>query len=118
MRLLLVALAAGFLFVLPTAPAQAAACAAPAYPSVNGRYTSEIKAKHLSCEKAYKLLTKQYTCRVKNGPAGRCVKKVMHFACMEERYSDFYSGTFVSAVTCKHNNKKVSWSFEQSNTVA
>jgi len=119
MKALVVALLAGFLLVVPgSGVAHAKTCAAPAYPSVNGRYTSDIGAKHLSCEDAYKLLTKQYACRVKNGPAGRCVKLVMHFACREDRYSDFYSGTFVSAVTCKNNNKKVTWSYEQSNTVA
>jgi len=119
MKTLVVALLAGFLLVLPgSGVAHAKTCAAPAYPSVNGRYTSDIGAKHLGCDDAYKLLTKQYACRVKNGPTGRCVKLVMHFACVEDRYSDFYSGTFVSAVTCKHNNKKVTWSYEQSNTVA
>ena len=119
MKTLVVALLAGFLLVVPgSGVAQAKTCAAPAYPSVNGRYTSDINAKHLGCDDAYKLLTKQYKCRVKNGPMGRCVKLVMHFGCMEERYSDFYAETFVATVTCKHDRKKVSWSYEQSKTVA
>ena len=119
MKTLLVALLAGFVLVVPAGGiAHAKTCAAPAYPSVNGRYTSDITAKHLSCEDAFRLLTKQYACRVKNGPAGRCVKLVMHFGCVEERYSDFYAATFVSTVTCKHDRKKVTWSYEQSKTVA
>ena len=119
MKTLVVALLAGFLLVLPgSGAAQAKTCAAPAYPSVNGRYTSDITAKHLSCDDAYKLLTKQYECRVKNGPAGRCVKLVMHFGCFEDRYSDFYDSSFSSTVTCKHDRKKVTWSYEQSKTVA
>jgi hypothetical protein len=119
MRTLIVSLLAGFLLVVPgSGVANAKTCAAPAYPSASGRYTSDIKAKHLSCDDAYKLLTKQYKCRVKNGPMGRCVKRVMHFGCTEDRYSDFYSPSFVSTVACGYNGKKVSWSYEQSKTEA
>ena len=31
----------------------------------------------------------------------------MHFACTEERYSDFYAGYFTSKVNCANNRKKV-----------
>ncbi len=117
MRILIVSLLAGFLLVVPgSGVAHAKTCPAPAYPSTAGRYTGDIKAKHLSCADAYKLLTKQYACRIKNGPTGRCVKRVMHFACTEERYSDFYAGYFTSKVNCANNRKKVTWSYEQSNT--
>jgi hypothetical protein len=119
MRILIVSLLAGFLLVVPgSGLAHAKTCPAPAYPSANGRYTEGVKAKHIGCADAYKLLTKQYACRVKNGPEGRCVKLVMHFACREDRYSDFYSPSFVSTVTCTSNRKKVTWSYEQSKTVA
>jgi hypothetical protein len=119
MRTIVVALLAGFMLVVPgTGVAHAKTCPAPAYPSTAGRYTSDIKAKHIGCADAYKLLSKQYACRVKNGPEGRCVKLVMHFACREERYSDFYAEYFTSKVTCSHNREKVSWAFEQNKTVA
>ena len=119
MRIMVVSLLAGFLLVVPgSGAAHAKVCPAPAYPSTSGRYTDVIKAKHLSCADTYKLLTKQYACRIKNGPEGRCVKLVMHFGCREERFSDFYGGFFTSYVTCKHDRKTVKWAFEQSSTVA
>ena len=119
MRILIVSLLAGFLLVVPGGGvAHAKVCPTPAYPSTSGRYTDVIKAKHLSCADTYKLLAKQYACRIKNGPEGRCVKLVMHFGCREERYSDFYSASFVSSVTCTNKRKKVTWSYEQSKTVA
>ncbi len=110
MRILIVSLLAGFLLVVPGGGvAHAKTCPAPAYPSANGRYTSDIKARHLGCADAYKLLTKQYACRVKNGPEGRCVKLVMHFACREDRYSDFYSSDVrLRRQQCSNNRKKVS----------
>jgi len=119
MKTLVVALLAGFLLVLPgSGAAHAKTCDLPAYPSASGRYVDGITAKHLSCDDAYKLMTKHYQCRIKNGPAGRCVKLVMHFGCREERFSDFYGGFFTSYVTCKHDRKTVKWAFEQSSTVA
>jgi hypothetical protein len=118
MRILIVSLLAGFLLVVPgSGVAHAKTCPAPPYPSTSGVYNGDIKAKHIGCADVYKLLTKQYECRMKNGPTGRCVKLVMHFGCREERYSDFYAGYFVSSITCTHKREKVSWNYEQSNTV-
>ena len=118
MRAVVVSLFAGLLFVVPVGAAQAAkSCPAPAYPSANGNYTtSSITAKKVTCANVDKLLTKHYQCRVKNGASGRCVKLVMHFACREERYSDFYDSYFTATVTCVHEHQKVVWGYNQDKT--
>jgi hypothetical protein len=113
MRLLLLALTAGFLLALPAAPVQATTCAAPAYPATDGSFHPEVTAKHLSCAKAAKVMLKHYKCRTETGPMGRCVHKVKGFACLEERYSDFYAPDYQATVTCKHNRKKVVFGYNQ-----
>lgn len=122
MKSLLLAVAvlvSGLLLVGPGGgAAHAATCAAPAYPSVNGGFTSEVKTTRVSCATAYELLAKEYRCRTGNGPSGRCVQKVMGFGCREQRYSDFYAATFAATVTCSRHHKKVTWSYEQSKTAA
>ena len=115
MKTLLVALLAGFVLVVPAGgAAQAKTCTAPAYPATDGAFNPEVTAKHLSCAKAEKVMLKHYQCRTEAGPEGRCVHRINKgYACLEERYSDFYAPDYQATVTCKRNNKKVVFGYSQ-----
>jgi hypothetical protein len=113
MRTLLLTLLAGCFLVVPGAPAHATSCAPPAYPAADGSFNPVVKASHVSCAKAGKVMLQHYQCRTEAGPMGRCVHRVKRYACQEERYSDFYAPDYVATVTCKHGRKKVVFGYSQ-----
>ena len=92
-----------------TAAASAASCSPPKYPG-SGYFTSLTVTK-VSCATGKKVALAYYRCRVKNGPKGRCVKKVEGYACREQRTS---IETEINArVTCTRGTRKVVHTFQQ-----
>jgi hypothetical protein len=109
-RLILVAILAGFLLVVPGAStADAKTCEAPTYPVAGGTY-SGLTAK--KCKKATAVVKKFYACRTKTGPTGRCVSLVKGFACREERTTE-PTGAISAKVDCSKNKLKVSFRYSQ-----
>ncbi len=50
-------------------------------------------------------------CRIKNGPAGRCVRKVLGYACVEVRTTT--PAGINGRVTCKNKKKRVVHAYQQ-----
>ena len=98
---------AAALFV--AAPASAAKCTPPAYPG-NGTITS-LSVTKVSCSTGGKVALAYYRCRVKNGPTGRCVKKVQGYACREVRTTT--PAGINAKVTCSNKKKRVVHSYQQ-----
>jgi hypothetical protein len=87
----------------------AATCTPPKYPG-SGYFTS-LSVTKTSCSAGAKLAKDYYKCRTKNGPKGRCVKKVSGYSCRETRKS---IATEINAtVTCKNGSKVVKHSYQQ-----
>jgi hypothetical protein len=91
--------------------AKSKSCPAPAYPTPNGSFSS-LKVTKVSCATGKKVVLAYHACRTKNGPAGRCVKKVRGYACQEQRTT---VGTQIEAKArcAKGKKKKVSFSWQQ-----
>lgn len=81
----------------------------PAYPG-QGSFTS-LKATKATCATAKKVALGHYHCRAKNGPAGRCVRRVAGYACAEVRTST--PSKIDARVTCKKEKRKVAFGFQQ-----
>jgi hypothetical protein len=104
--------------VLLAAPAGAArphahaakTCKPPAYPG-NGSFKS-LKATKTTCSKAGKVAVAFTKCRTKKGPAGRCVTKVLGFACAEQRTS--VATQIDGKVSCRRGSVKVALTYAQS----
>ena len=90
--------------------ASAKSCTPPAYPGT-GAFTS-LKVTKATCSTGQKVAVAHSKCRMKNGPAGRCVTKVRGYACAERRTT---VGTQISAsVTCSRKKRKVAFAYQQS----
>ncbi|MDO9355058.1 MAG: hypothetical protein Q7T55_15270 [Solirubrobacteraceae bacterium] len=117
---LLLLAAAVVAIALAAAPgAQAAAAASATNCAVKGKeqklgptYVTKVTAKGTTCPSALKLVTAFYKCRTaKNGPAGRCTKKVSGYACRETRTSS--PTQFDAKVTCTSGKKVVAHNYPQ-----
>ena len=91
------------------ATASAATCTPPKYPG-SGYFTS-LKVTKVSCSTGKKVTLAHYKCRVKHGVKGRCVSKVLGYACTESRRS--IETEIDGTVTCKNGSKKVVYSYQQ-----
>ena len=109
MRIGLIVAAALAAVALTAAPASAAKCTPPAYPG-NGTITS-LSVTKVSCTTGGKVAVAFYNCRMKNGPAGRCVKKVLGYACVEVRTTT--PAGINGRVTCKNKKKRVVHAYQQ-----
>jgi hypothetical protein len=89
--------------------ATAKVCAPPSYPG-DGYFTS-LHVKKVSCRAGRKVAMAYYRCRTKNGPAGKCHRRVMHFSCHEVRQS--IPTELDALVTCRHGARRVSHSYQQ-----
>jgi predicted nucleic acid binding AN1-type Zn finger protein len=69
-----------------------------------------IKAKHVSCGKAKKLVKAFHTCRHKHGKAGHCAH-VKGYHCTEKRLKGV--NQYDSTATCKKGSKKVVHKYTQ-----
>jgi hypothetical protein len=69
-----------------------------------------IKAKHVSCGKAKKVVKAFHTCRHKHGKAGHCAS-VKGYHCSENRVKGV--GQYDSTATCKKGSKKVTHRYTQ-----
>jgi hypothetical protein len=105
-----VAGAASFTASSQAADAQlAATCSPPKYPGLG--YFTSLTVKHTSCSTGRKFVVAYYHCRVAKGPAGRCVKRVMGYACQERRTA---IATEIDArVTCTNGSKRIVHSYQQ-----
>jgi hypothetical protein len=88
---------------------EAKVCSAPHYPG-SGYFTS-LSAKGASCKFARRLALAYYRCRIKDGKAGRCHKRVLRFHCTEVRQQ--IPTELDARVTCKHGAKRVVHSYQQ-----
>jgi hypothetical protein len=84
-------------------------CSVPHYPG-SGYFTS-LSVKGKSCAFGRKLALAYYRCRIKNGKAGRCQKRVLRFHCTEVRRQ--IPTELDARVTCKHGAKRVVHSYQQ-----
>jgi hypothetical protein len=91
------------------APASAATCTPPAYPG-NGSITS-LSVTKVSCTTGKKVALAYYKCRTKTGPTGRCVSKVLGYACIEQRTTT--AAGINAKVTCKNKKKRVVHAYQQ-----
>jgi hypothetical protein len=107
--LILAALAAAVVCVLP-APARAATtCRAGSYPG-SGYFTS-LQVTHTSCAAGRKLEVAYYRCRLRHGPRGRCPGGVLGYSCVERRVS---IPTEVDArVTCHRGTRRIVHTYQQ-----
>ena len=87
----------------------ARSCTAPKYPG-QGYFTSLVVT-GTSCARGKSVALAYYRCRIKNGVKGRCVKRVLGFACTERRTS---IPTEINArVTCRRGGAKVTHTYQQ-----
>lgn len=91
------------------AGASAKTCTPPKYPG-SGYFTS-LSVSGTSCATGSKIAKDYYKCRTKNGPKGRCTKRVDGYSCREKRTS---IATEINAtVTCKRGKATVKHSYQQ-----
>jgi hypothetical protein len=74
-------------------------------------YVTSLSVTHVSCKSGKALVKAYYKCRAKNGPSGRCVKKVSGYSCRETRSG--ISVQFNAKVTCTNGRKVVKHSYTQ-----
>ncbi len=72
---------------------------------------TSLKATKVSCKDAIKLVKAFHVCRMANGPAGRCVKKVRGYACGEVRNGP--PTAYTSRVTCRKAKASVVHTYRQ-----
>jgi hypothetical protein len=88
-RLLTVAALATIPLLVPSSgvAAKKVTCKVPAFPTPAGAFDT-LSAKIVSCKTAQSVVVAYQKCRLKNGPTGRCVKRVkLHWECAEERFT-------------------------------
>jgi hypothetical protein len=98
------------LLVLSTPAAGAATCKPGAYPGAGGTYKS-LSVTKTTCSAGQKVANAFQACRLKNGKSGRCVKKVLGYACREQRTATPVQ--FTAKVTCANGKKKVTHTYVQ-----
>jgi hypothetical protein len=107
--LILAALAAVFVCLLPGPARAATTCRAGKYPG-SGYFTS-LKVTHTSCSTGRKLEVAYYHCRLRHGVKGRCTSRVMGYRCKEVRNS---IPTEIDArVTCTSGSRKIVHTYQQ-----
>ena len=84
-------------------------CEPPAYPGDG--YFASLHVKKVTCKTGRKLAMAYYRCRTKNGPAGKCHRRVLRFSCHEQRQS--IPTELDALVTCTHGAKRVTHSYQQ-----
>ena len=84
-------------------------CKPPDYPG-SGYFTS-LSVRHVSCRTGRRLALAYYRCRLENGKAGRCTRRVMRFSCTEERNR---IATEINArVRCRRGHARVIHTYQQ-----
>lgn len=116
LKFLAAALAAALLLAVaassgPITQAQAATpCKPPSRYPGSGYFTS-LKVSRTSCATGRKLTLAYYRCRVKNGRAGTCNKRVLNYRCTEKRNR---IPTEINArVTCKRGSRTIVHTYQQ-----
>jgi hypothetical protein len=120
--LLVVALALGFGLCALVSATQVGA--APARAAVtcdlhkDGRklgttYVTSLKVRHVSCDKAKRVIKAFNACRKANGGVkGHCVKRVLHYRCTETRGASIPT-QYSARATCKTGSRVVSFRYTQ-----
>jgi hypothetical protein len=103
-------LLAGTAMARPSVDAQSSrTCSEPRYPG-SGYFTS-LNVRHVSCRTGRRVALAYYRCRTRNGRAGRCHRRVLHYRCREHRVS---IPTEIDArVTCRRGARTVVHTYQQ-----
>jgi hypothetical protein len=75
-------------------------------------YVTSLKADHVSCSKAKKVVKAFNGCRRKHGVKGRCASRVVGYRCAEQRGASIPT-QYSSKVTCKAEQRSVHFSYTQ-----
>jgi len=95
----------------PTATAAATCDVSKVATTLGPTEVTSVKASKVKCKDAIKLVKAFHKCRMANGPAGRCVKKVQGYACAEIRNGP--PNGFTAKVTCRKGKASVVHSYRQ-----
>jgi hypothetical protein len=107
--LILAALAAIVVCLLPGPARAATTCKNAKYPGTG--YFTSLKVTHTSCATGRKLELAYYHCRLRHGVKGRCTSRVMGYKCKEVRQS---IPTEIDArVTCTNGSRKIVHTYQQ-----
>jgi hypothetical protein len=107
--LILAALAAVAVCLLPGPARAATSCRPGNYPGTG--YFEFLKVTHTSCATGRKLEVAYYHCRLRHGVKGRCTSRVMGYSCKEKRRS---IPTEIDAlVTCTRGDRKIVHAYQQ-----
>lgn len=74
-------------------------------------YVTSLSATGTSCAKAKRVVRAFHRCRLANGRAGRCARKVRRYRCSEQRSSS--PAQIDSSVTCKRGSRRVTHRYTQ-----
>jgi len=95
----------------PTAAAAATCDVSKVATTLGPTEVTSVKATKVKCKDAIKLVKAFHTCRMANGPSGRCVKKVQGYACAEIRNGP--PTGYSAKVTCRKGKASVVHSYRQ-----
>jgi hypothetical protein len=84
-------------------------CATPKYPGTG--YFTSLTVSRVSCTTGKAVALAYYRCRTRNGPAGRCHRRVRGYSCRERRNA---IATEIDArVTCRRGARRVVHTYQQ-----
>jgi hypothetical protein len=87
----------------------AKSCTVPKYPGTG--YFTSLTVKRVSCATGRAVALAYYRCRTRNGPAGHCHRRVLHYSCHEHRNT---IPTEIDArVTCRRGGRTVVHTYQQ-----
>ena len=95
----------------PTATAAATCDVSKVATTLGPTEVLSLKATKVTCKDAIKLVKAFHACRMANGPAGRCVKKVKGYACGEVRNGP--PDAYTSKATCRKGKASVVHTYRQ-----
>ena len=110
--LLLAALSAAAIAALP-ASASAATCKLPSDGKGFGpTYLLSLKTTKTTCTQGKAVVKAFHACATANGPKGRCVRKVLGYACSERRGAAIPT-QFDAKTSCRKGAAKVDFTYTQ-----
>lgn len=113
LRTLLLALLATAAVAATPASASAATCKLPADGKGFGpTYLLSLKTTNASCSTGKAVVKAFHACATANSPKGRCVKKVLGYACTERRSAGIPT-QFDAKTSCRKGAAKVDFTYTQ-----